>query len=51
MKSKEDNFYTIFLFEHSEIKSNPKWTKSTELEIRNRALIGELDRLQYIEKK
>jgi hypothetical protein len=38
------------------MKSDPRWTKSSELEIQNRALFGELERqkierLNYIQEK
>lgn len=38
------------------MKSDPRWTKSTELEVQNRALFNELerqkvDRLNYIQQK
>jgi hypothetical protein len=39
----------ILLFKFSELKSDPRWTKGTELEIQNRALFGELER-QKVER-
>jgi hypothetical protein len=46
----------IYLLKSSEIKSDPRWIKSTELEIQNRALFGEvqrekIERLNYIQQK
>jgi hypothetical protein len=40
---------------YSEMKTNPRWTKGTELEIQNRALFNELEkqkleRLTFIQK-
>jgi hypothetical protein len=51
------NVHELFIvFEYSEMKSDPKWTKSTQLEIQNRALFNELERqkverLNYIQQK
>jgi hypothetical protein len=47
---------TNYLFDFSEIKSDPRWTKGTELEIQNRALFGEIERkkverLNYMQQK
>lgn len=32
---------------NSEMKSDPRWTRSTELEIQNRALLSELEKAKF----
>ncbi len=56
LKINRDRKINIYLLKSSEIKSDPRWTKSTELEIQNRALFGEvqrekIERLNYIQQK
>ncbi len=37
----------ILLFKFSELKSDPRWTKGTELEIQNRALFNEIEKQKF----
>ena len=57
MRGKSNDIWKIVLVvSFSELKSDPRWTKGTELELQNRALLGEIERqkverLNYIQKK
>jgi hypothetical protein len=47
-KSKTNNFFKEIIFGiSSEMKNDPRWTKSTELEIQNRALFNELEKQKF----